>query len=56
MQICKSYETKEGTVKFEGELEGPELDVVLQLGLYALMSRGLITTVVAQPGDEDVVH
>ena len=43
MQISKSIETEAGTVQFQGEIEGPELDLVLQLGLHALVLRGILT-------------
>jgi len=56
MQISKSYETPEGTVKFQGEITGPELDMVLQLGLMTLMSRGVIQQVTAQAADEENIH
>jgi hypothetical protein len=56
MQISESYETPEGTVKFQGEISGPELDIVLQLGLLTLMSRGAIQKIVAQAGDEENIH
>jgi len=44
MKINKSLETPVGTVQFVGELEGAELDIVLQLGLLSLMARGAIKT------------
>ena len=43
MQINQSIETENGTVKFQGEIEGAELDLVLQLGLHALVVRGILT-------------
>jgi hypothetical protein len=48
MQISKSFETPEGTVKFEGEISGVELDTVLQLGLLAILTRGLVKTIYAE--------
>jgi hypothetical protein len=42
MQISKSYETEQGTVKFNGEIEGVELDAILTLGLHQLIVRGLV--------------
>lgn len=49
MQINKSYQTAEGTVKFEGEVEGVELDAVLTLGLHQLIVRGLVKPKVVSP-------
>jgi len=40
MKISKSIESPVGTVVFVGELEGVELDMVIQLGLLSLMARG----------------
>jgi len=48
MKINKSLETPEGSIQFVGELEGQELDIVIQLGLLALTSRGFIKTVTAE--------
>jgi ABC-type proline/glycine betaine transport system ATPase subunit len=42
MLINKSIETEEGTVKFEGELEPKELDLVLQVGLNYLLQQGAL--------------
>ncbi len=53
MQISKSIQTPEGTVKFEGEIEGVELDMVLQLGLLALMTKGLVQTIYTQEDPEE---
>jgi len=49
MQINKSYQTAEGTVKFEGEVEGVELDAILTLGLHQLIVRGLVKPKVVSP-------
>jgi hypothetical protein len=49
MQISKSYQTAEGTVKFNGEIEGVELDTILTLGLHQLIVRGLIKPKVVSP-------
>jgi hypothetical protein len=49
MQINKSYETAEGTVKFNGEIEGVELDAILTLGLHQLIVRGLVKPKVVSP-------
>ena len=56
MQISKSVETPEGTVKFEGEISGLELDIVLQMGLLTLMSRGVIQSVVADKDEQENLH
>lgn len=56
MQINKSFETPEGTVTFEGTIEGPELDYVLQLGLLAIMQQGMVNTFYAVPTDEDTIQ
>ena len=42
MLINKSLECENGSVKFEGELSPEELDLVLQMGLNALLARGAI--------------
>tara|TARA_R110000868_G_scaffold385140_1_gene652887 strand:- start:629 stop:793 length:165 start_codon:yes stop_codon:yes gene_type:complete len=52
MQISQSYDTAEGKVVFVGELEGVELDMVIQLGLLTLMSRGAIAAEVVPPQGE----
>jgi len=52
MQISESYQTPEGTVKFQGEISGKELDIVIQVGLLTLMSKGAIQAIVAQSGEE----
>jgi hypothetical protein len=54
MLINKSFETKQGTVKFEGELEEKELDLVLQIGLNYLLQQGVLpfTLVDAEEADE----
>lgn len=56
MQISESYETPEGTVKFQGEITGKELDIVLQLGLLTLMSKGVIQATIQQAADEENLH
>jgi hypothetical protein len=42
MHVNKSLETAEGTVKFEGELEQKELDLVLKIGLNYLLQMGAL--------------
>jgi ABC-type proline/glycine betaine transport system ATPase subunit len=40
--INKTIETPQGTVKFEGELEAQELDLVLKIGLNYLLQQGAL--------------
>jgi hypothetical protein len=59
--INKTIETEEGTVKFEGELEQAELDLVLSLGLNFLLQQGCLpfTTkgdVNVEDADEDNIQ
>lgn len=42
MQISKTIETPDGGVKFEGELNAEQLDLVLTVGLGQLFKMGLI--------------
>jgi hypothetical protein len=56
MQISESYETPEGVVKFQGEIAGAELDLVLQTGLLTLMKRGVIQAAIQQAADEENLH
>lgn len=49
MQINKTIETKEGTVQFEGELTGVELDKVLEVGLTVLVQMGVLKPKVSTP-------
>lgn len=42
MRINKTVETKTGSVYFEGEIEGQELDLVIQTGLMYLLQAGVI--------------
>jgi hypothetical protein len=42
MLVCKTLETPEGHVKFEGELEPNELDLVIKLGLNYLLQMGAL--------------
>lgn len=45
MHVNKTLETPEGTVKFEGELEPKELDLVLKIGLNFLLQTGALPIV-----------
>lgn len=49
MLVSKCLETKEGTVKFEGELEPKELDLVLKIGLNFLLQAGALPLVEGIP-------
>ncbi len=42
MRVSNSLESEEGTIKFDGILEGPELDYVIQTGLNFLVFNGLL--------------
>ena len=42
MKISETYELENGSVRFEGVIEGPELDLVIQAGLLTLMRDGVI--------------
>lgn len=53
MLVNKSLETPQGTVKFEGELEQNELDLVLRVGLNYLLARGAIPLVAKEPEQEE---
>ena len=54
MQVNKSFETPEGTVKFEGELTQTELDYVLRVGLNYLLGAGAINYTVVKDAQEEV--
>lgn len=40
--INKTIETPQGTVKFDGELEEKELDLVIKIGLNYLLQQGAL--------------
>jgi hypothetical protein len=48
MQINKTIETKTGSVHFEGEIEGQELDLVIQTGLMYLLQAGVISNAMVE--------
>jgi len=56
MLVNKTIETDKGTVKFEGELEEAELDLVLRIGLNYLLANGALpfttNTGIAVPNTE----
>lgn len=53
MLISKTLETKSGTVKFEGELEEKELDLVIQIGLNYLLQQGALPFTIAGVEEAD---
>ena len=42
MEVKFTQEREDGTVVFQGTLEGPELSIVVETGLNELMKRGLL--------------
>jgi hypothetical protein len=42
MLVKKVIETDKGTVKFEGELEEAELDLIIRIGLNYLLAQGAL--------------
>lgn len=42
MQVNKAIYTKQGTLQFDGELDGPELDKVIEVGLTVLVQMGVL--------------
>lgn len=42
MKVDKILETPEGTIQFQGELKGKELDAVITVGLHYLLSVGAL--------------
>jgi len=42
MQINHTVELPDGSVKFQGTLEGPELAIVIEAGLNLLLQEGAI--------------
>jgi len=58
MKIDKIIETEEGTVRFQGEIEGLELDLVLKVGLNYLLKVGVLNTAkpIETPDGEAVVQ
>lgn len=44
MKISETYELEGGAIRFVGELNGPELDLVIQAGLLTLMRDGIIAS------------
>ena len=56
MLISKSIETEQGTLQFQGEVSGPELDMILTLGLHALVLRGVISPKELEPSEQDTIQ
>lgn len=48
MKISETYELEGKTIRFVGELNGPELDLVIQAGLLTLMRDGVIAAAFAE--------
>ena len=42
MKVSKSIEMPEGQIKFEGELNADEVDLILGVGLNYLMQQGAL--------------
>lgn len=42
MRISKTVEREDGSVVFQGTLEGPELDFVVEMGVNVLMKQGAL--------------
>lgn len=42
MKINRTVEKPDGSVTFQGNLEGPELDFVIEVGLNVLMEQGAL--------------
>ena len=53
MKISETYELEGKAVRFVGELNGPELDLVIQTGLLTLMRHGVIATAFAEKQDAE---
>ena len=51
MIVNKTIETDKGTVRFEGELEQKELDMVIQCGLNWLLINGAIPFTTVEAAD-----
>ena len=54
MQINKTIETADGTIKFEGELSQEEADTVISVGLTSLLNAGFINYTVVTSDDIEV--
>jgi len=58
MKISETVELESGAVRFVGELDGPELELVIQTGLLTLMKHGVIAAAYAEKQlvDEGELH
>lgn len=54
MNVSKTFETANGTVKFEGELEQAEADMVIKIGLSVLLQTGALK-ISGQEEDEEII-
>lgn len=52
MKINSTFETEEGTIRFQGELNSEELDLVIGIGLNLLFQQGLLP--MASADEEDL--
>ena len=56
MQVNKAIYTKQGTLQFDGELEGAELDKVVEVGLTVLVQMGVLKPSASpKPKEESLV-
>lgn len=56
MQINHLVELPDGSVKFQGTLEGPELAIVLEAGLNLLLGEGALPFVSKETADNKHIH
>lgn len=52
MKVMHTVELPDGTVNFQGTLEGPELAIVIEAGLNLLLGEGAIPFVSKEFSDE----
>lgn len=54
MKVDKTIEMPDGTLTFQGELTGQELDMVIMYGLNTLLALGVVTpTIINEDGEEE---
>jgi hypothetical protein len=53
MNVSKTIETPQGTIKFEGELEEKEADLVIKIGLNVLMQAGTLKLLAVEDKPEE---
>lgn len=56
MKIERTIEVGEQVVKFEGTLEGVELDLVIGIGLNYLLKHGALPILTQTASQEEGVH